>query len=119
MPAANDVPDAGENVDTRRHATGVNVRMNVIHGHKRNVESHAERLSRGNAHKQRTGEARRIGDSDRRDVGERRAGAFQALINHRQDSFNVRSRSDLRYDAAEHLVEFVLRGDARTAQRRG
>ena len=71
----------------------------------------AERLRGRKTHEQRTGEARPIGYGDGTQIAELQARIADRLVDYGENPLQVRSRSDLRHDAAESLVKLILRGD--------
>ena len=73
--AADDHPDAGENLLAAGDAAGVHVGMQVIDGHQRLIRGDAQRLGSDKPHKQRTGQAWRIGHGDRIQIAQLHVGA--------------------------------------------
>ena len=85
--------------------------LEVVDGDQRHAQAPGQRFRRRQPHQQRTDQSRLGGDGDGRQIREFRVGPRQGFIDHRQDAFDMSSRSDLRHDAAEPGVQLILAGD--------
>jgi len=113
VPAADDQSHARKNVPAAGDLTGIDVGVQVVHGHQRLVQGQAQSLGRHQAHQQRTGQARRIGHRDGVHVVQRSPGTTQRLVDHRQNALDVRAGCDLRNHSPKPLVQLVLRSHNR------
>ena len=84
--------------------------LNVIDCEQRHIEYQCQRLRRREADQEGAHQARMRGNGDGTNIGENRARTSQGLVNHREDSFQVSARCDLRHHPAETLVKFMLSG---------
>ncbi len=83
----------------------------LIDGQQRQACRQCERLRGGQPDQQRTDQSRLSHHRDRGQFAEIHICLTQRFVNHWQDAANVCSRGDLRDDAAEPLVQFILAGD--------
>ena len=86
------------------------VALEVVDGRQRQPARGGDRLRGRDADEQRADEARPLRDRDEVDVGERRAGAAQRVVDGGVGELEVVARGDLRHDAAVGVVD-ALRGD--------
>ncbi len=105
----------------RLEEVGHEVALEVVHGNERQVSGRAEALGEGDAHHERTHEARPRRHADGREVGRRQrvdaevgARLREGLLKDADDGLGVLAAGDLGHDAAEARVEVDLGGhDAR------
>ena len=88
--AADDQAHAGKDVALGRQPAGIDVGLEVIDGHQRDLPGDADRLGGHQADQQRAGQAGRVGHGHGVDVGQRQARLAQRLVDDRQNPFEVR-----------------------------
>ena len=87
------------------------MRVQVIHRDQRLVDHQAECLGRDKADEQRTGQTRRVSNSNGVQVFQFAISTAQRLVDDWQNAFDVSPRGDFRYNAVETLVQSMLRCD--------
>ncbi len=92
---------------------GVEVGLEVVHGHERHVPDQRQGLRRGDADEQRADEAGPVGGGDGVDLGVGDAGLHDGLGDHRVQHLDVGTGGDLGDDAAVAGVAVDLAGDHR------
>ena len=85
MPAADDEPNAREDVPAGREAAGVDMAGDVIHTDERHTEPEAEHLRRGDADEQRANQPRRVVNRDAADICKRDPRLCEGLIDDWQE----------------------------------
>ncbi len=91
--------------------TGVKMRFDMVDREQRDIQNQRQGLGGGESHEQRSNQAWMCCDSNRADFVERHVGLAQGLVDHWQNALDMGPRRNLWNDAAEALVQFVLRRD--------
>ena len=90
---------------------GVDVSLQVIHGHQRQPVDVRKGLRDGAPHQQGADEPRALRDGDSVEIGQAHVGVRERLLHDRHDDLEVTARGELGDDAAVGGVDGILRGD--------
>ena len=117
-------PDTSRKTDGRLQVRlleqrGVEVGLEVVHGHEGDVPHQGERLRRAQPDQQRPDQTRADGGAHRVDVVVADPGLDQGPGHHRRERLDVGAAGDLGHDAAEAGVQLDLAGRPPTTARGG